>query len=380
MINELKEKYEQLFSNKPDVVVRAPGRINLIGEHTDYNDGFVLPAAINKAIYIAVGKRKDQEVRLYSMDFKTSYSTDLHSLVPIKSWATYITGVVAQMLKAGGNINGFNLVMFGDVPLGAGLSSSAAVECSVAFAINELYNLGFTKMELVQFSQRAEHEFAGVKCGLMDQFASIFGKKNHVVKLDCRSLDYEYFSLNMTDVSIVLMDTGVKHSLASSEYNTRRLQCEEGIAAIQKKYPAVQKLRDATLEMLNEMVDAESAVYKRCLYVITEIERVQKACIDLQQNRIEAFGKKMYATHDGLSELYEVSCPELDFLVNEVRDDSAILGARMMGGGFGGCTINLIKSNDVDAVLNRVGLAYQKAFNKSLLSYTVNIEEGASFA
>ena len=378
MINALKEKFIELFGCSHDLIVRAPGRINLIGEHTDYNDGFVLPAAIDKAIYIAISKRNDEEIHLYSMDFKESYITDINSLKPVKSWATYITGVVAQYLKKDFPIKGFNLVMHGDIPIGAGLSSSAAVECSVAFALNEIFQLSIDKIELVKMAQKAEHEFAGVKCGIMDQFASMMGKQNHVVRLDCRTLEYEYFPLTMKDISIVLMDTGVKHSLASSEYNTRRLQCEEGVAAIQKKYPEVHKLRDATVAMLNETVHADSVIYKRCLYMIQEIERVQTACIDLNNNLLEEFGEKMFETHTGLSELYAVSCEELDFLVNSVKNNSAVIGARMMGGGFGGCTINLIKNDSIESVIKHVAEKYHKAFNRTLVTYTVKIEDGVS--
>ena len=378
MINTLKDKYVELFGCSPELMVSAPGRINLIGEHTDYNDGFVLPAAIDKAIYLVTSKRNDEEIHLYSMDFKESYITDINSLQPIKSWATYITGVIAQFLKTDLPVKGINLVMYGDIPIGAGLSSSAAVECSVAFALNELFLLSIDKMELVKMAQKAEHEFAGVKCGIMDQFASMMGKQNHVVRLDCRTLEYSYFPFTMKDFSVLLMDTGVKHSLASSEYNTRSLQCEEGIAAIQKKYPEVHKLRDATVDMLNETVLADSIVYNRCLYIIQEIERVQAACNDLNNNLLEDFGKKMFETHKGLSELYEVSCEELDFLVNSVKNNSVVLGARMMGGGFGGCTINIIKNDALESVIKQVAEEYQKAYNRKLVTYTVKIEDGVS--
>ncbi len=378
MIIELKEKFVELFGSSPELTVRAPGRINLIGEHTDYNDGFVLPAAIDKAIYIAISKRNDQEIHLYSLDFNESYKTDINSLQPVKYWATYITGVFAQFLKKNLPVKGINLVMHGDIPIGAGLSSSAAVECSVAYALNQLFQLSIDNMELVKMLQQAEHEFAGVKCGIMDQFASMMGKKDHVVRLDCRTLAYEYFPFTMKDFSIVLMDTGVKHSLASSEYNTRRLQCEEGVAVIHKKYPEVKNLRDATIAMLNECVKSDTVIYKRCFYMIQEIERVQAACLDLNNNLLEDFGKKMFETHTGLSELYEVSCEELDFLVNSVKNNPTVLGSRMMGGGFGGCTINLIKNDAIDSVIKHVSEEYQNAYNRKLVTYTVKIEDGVS--
>jgi len=378
MIQLIKQKFVALYGVQPTMVVRAPGRINLIGEHTDYNNGFVLPAAINKAIYIAISKRDDAEIHLYSMDFNASFEANINELLPIKSWPTYILGVADQFKKKGYAIGGFNLVMYGDVPIGAGLSSSAAVECSIAYALNELFLLSIEKIELVKMAQKAEHEFAGVNCGIMDQFASMFGQANQVVRLDCRSLEYEYFPFSMQEVSIVLLDTCVKHSLASSEYNTRRLQCEAGVAAIQTKYPAVNSLRDATIDMLNETVDASTEVYKKCLYVIQEIARVQEACKDLQQHQMDAFGQKMYATHQGLSKLYEVSCAELDFLVNAVKENPAVLGARMMGGGFGGCTINLVKKDAVEDLISKVSVQYEKAFHTSLKSYIVQIEDGVS--
>lgn len=369
--------YRKLFNAEP-VLYRSPGRINLIGEHTDYNDGFVLPAAIDKAIYVAVGKRTDDEIHLYSQDFEQSFTTTISEVKPVKGWATYVLGSVDQLIKAGYAVKGFNLVLGGDVPLGAGLSSSAAVECATIFSVSELFGWSIDRMELVKMAQKAEHEFAGVKCGIMDQFASMFGKKEHVMKLDCRSLEFEYFPLEMKDVKIVLLDTQVKHSLASSEYNVRRSQCEEGVAAIQLKHPEVKNLRDATIDMLNEAVPAGTMVHNRCKYVIEEKERLLKGCEDLQNHQLEAFGQKMFATHEGLSKLYEVSCPELDYLVDAVKSNPAVLGARMMGGGFGGCTINLVKTEAIDALVEEVSVAYEKAMNKKLKAYIVQIENGTS--
>ncbi len=376
-IGIIEDQFKKLYSSEP-LLFRSPGRINLIGEHTDYNEGFVLPAAIDKAIFIAAGKRNDNEIHLYSQDFNESFSTSLSDVKPVKSWATYILGVVNQLQQAGYEVKGFNMVMGGDVPIGAGLSSSAAVECATAYALNELFGFGIEKMQMVKMAQKAEHEFAGVKCGIMDQFASMFGQKEHVMKLDCRSLEFEYFPLEMKDVKIVLLDTQVKHSLASSEYNVRRSQCEEGVAAIQKKHPEVNSLRDATLEMLDEAVPAGTMVHNRCKYVIEEKERLLKGCEDLQNHQLEAFGQKMFATHEGLSKLYEVSCPELDYLVDAVKGNPAVLGARMMGGGFGGCTINLVKKEAIDALIEEVSASYEKAMNKKLKAYIVQIEDGTS--
>jgi galactokinase len=378
MIQEqIKEHFIKLFGAAP-TLFRSPGRINLIGEHTDYNDGFVLPAAIDKAIYIAMTKRLDTQVHLYSIDFKESFTIELADIKPQDGWSTYILGVVNQFQLAGYPLGGFNIVMGGDVPLGAGLSSSAAVECATAFALNEIFEVGLDRMTLVKMAQKAEHEYAGVKCGIMDQFASMFGKESHVIRLDCRSLEYEYFPLAMKDIKIVLLDTQVKHSLASSEYNTRREQCEEGVAAIQQNQPEVKNLRDATLEMLNEAVSSKSVVYDRCKYVIEEKERILEGCEDLRNNDLTSFGQKMYATHEGLSKLYQVSCKELDYLVDAVKHNSAVLGARMMGGGFGGCTINLVKTEAIDQLIATVASSYEAAMGKQLKAYIVQIENGTS--
>ena len=374
---QIKEQFIKLFGAAP-TLFRSPGRINLIGEHTDYNDGFVLPAAIDKAIYIAMTKRLDTQVHLYSIDFKESFTIELADIKPQDGWSTYILGVVNQFQLAGYPLGGFNIVMGGDVPLGAGLSSSAAVECATAFALNEIFEVGLDRMTLVKMAQKAEHEYAGVKCGIMDQFASMFGKESHVIRLDCRSLEYEYFPLAMKDIKIVLLDTQVKHSLASSEYNTRREQCEEGVAAIQQNHPEVKNLRDATLEMLNEAVSSKSVVYDRCKYVIEEKERILGGCEDLRNNDLISFGKKMYATHEGLSKLYQVSCKELDYLVDAVKHNSAVLGARMMGGGFGGCTINLVKTEAIDQLIATVASSYEAAMGKQLKAYIVQIENGTS--
>lgn len=376
---EIKKMYSEHYGTN-DLLVRSPGRINLIGEHTDYNMGFVLPAAIDKAIYMAIGKRNDMQIHLYAGDLGESYETDLHSLAKSgKQWPDYILGVVDELAKAGYRLNGFNAVVMGDVPLGAGLSSSAAVECVTAFALNTLFDLGIDKKSMVQFSQRAENEFVGMKCGIMDQFASMFGKKEHVIRLDCRSLEYAYMPFETTDLSIVLFDTGVKHSLASSEYNTRREECEEGVRIIRQKYPSVQSLRDANLAMVEECLSqGNETVYRRCKFMVEEIQRVQDGCNDLVNHDLPAFGKKMYATHDGLSRMYEVSCPEADGLVDMVRNNKDVLGARMMGGGFGGCTINIVKKGAEKELAKNIASQYQRQFNRELKTYLVAIDDGTS--
>jgi galactokinase len=363
------------------LTVKAPGRINLIGEHTDYNEGFVMPAAIQKAATVYIEKREDSTIHLFAEDLKESYTLNLDTVTKSsKDWANYIIGVIAQFQKLVTIPAGFTLRLKSDVPIGAGLSSSAAIECAVAFAINELFALGLDRMQLTKMAQKAEHEYAGVLCGIMDQFASMFGKKDQVILLDCKTMHYQYYPLKLANYDIVLLDTQIKHALASSEYNTRRAECEQGISLIQQRYPSTKSLREVSMDMLNECVDSSqmTKVYNRCKYVIAEIERTQAAAKDLQEGQLAAFGQKMFATHDGLSLLYEVSCPELDFLVKEVKDNPNVIGARMMGGGFGGCTINLIKKEATASVVQKLVASYHKTFQKNLLSYEVNIDDGAS--
>ena len=369
------------FVNEGSLIVRSPGRINLIGEHTDYNDGFVLPAAIDKAAYLSFTPRNDKQIHLHSIDLKDAYITTADAVVSstVSSWPNYLLGVVAQFIKAGVTVNGFEAALTADIPMGAGLSSSAAVECAMAMALNEVTKAGFDKLTLVKMAQKAEHEFAGVQCGIMDQFASMFGKHNHVIRLDCRSLDYEYVPFNIDGYKIVLLDTNIKHSLASSEYNVRRKQCETGVAMIQQHHSEVKSLRDATIEMLDKYIlPVDITVYQRCKYVVEENERLLKACKDLEAGDINSFGKRMFETHHGLSKLYEVSCPELDFLVTCVQDNPDVSGSRMMGGGFGGCTINIVKNEAVEKLIAETEKIYLNTMNKQLKAYTANIEEGTS--
>ena len=376
---EIVDNYKEEYGKDPALVVRAPGRINLIGEHTDYNEGFVLPAAINKEIVFALGFSQGSDFHFQAIDLKEKHSfnaeeIDIHE---DKSWANYLIGVIAQYQKKGLKVPPLNISYGGNVPLGAGLSSSAAVECGIAFAINELMNSKLTKKELAFMAQKAEHEFAGVQCGIMDQFASMMGKKEHVIQLDCKSLEHHYFPFPMDEYQIVLCDTQVKHSLASSEYNTRRMECEKGVAILAKYFPAIKSLRDANMEMLNQYKhEIVPVVFKRCQYVVEENNRVIKGCKDLSSANLTAFGKEMYASHNGLSELYEVSCKELDFLVEQTIDKAYVLGARMMGGGFGGCTINLVKVSEIQKFEEEMKQSYHNKFNMNLLTYQVTIEDG----
>lgn len=380
-MNELKDIFRKEFpgANEP-LIVRSPGRINLIGEHTDYNNGFVLPAAIDKEALIAMSLRDDDEIHLYAYDLKEKFTIQIKELKPIGdiNWPNYMLGVAAQFVKKGVIIKGFNAILTSDIPMGAGLSSSAAVECATAFALNELLKTGFDKITLVKMAQLAEHEYASVKCGIMDQFASMFGEENKVIRLDCQSLAYEYFPLEMNGLSIVLLDTNIKHSLASSEYNVRRQQCETGVTLIQNKYPQVKSLRDADMNMVNECISPENIIHARCKYIVEEKQRLLDGCAALKIKDTVTFGEQMFATHDGLSKEYGVSCKELDFLVDEVRNNENVLGARMMGGGFGGCTINLVKDSAVDDLINSITPIYKEKMGLDLKTYVVSLKSGTS--
>jgi len=375
--NELVKKFESLYNQKP-VIARAPGRVYLIGEHTDYNEGFVLPAAVDKEIVFAIQKNETSKVQVFSMDMNQSATFDVNELKAQAGWVNYIIGVFAEVKKKGVAVNGLNIVFAGDVPLGAGMSSSAALECALATGLNYIFGGPLSKIDLALAAQAAEHNYAGVKCGLMDQYASIFGMPDHVIKLDCRTNKHEYFNFDFSDFALVLCDTNVKHSLASSEYNTRRGQCEAGVKAIQVHHPNVKSLRDVTLQMLDEVKGSLDAVaYARCSYVVEENIRVEKACEALKKNDFAAFGQFMYQSHEGLQHKYEVSCKELDFLVDCTRDNADVLGSRMMGGGFGGCTINLIKRTAVDKFVSEIAPRYKKETGLDMKAYIVKIGAGA---
>lgn len=371
--------FVEQFGIVPQLIVRSPGRVNIIGEHTDYNEGFVLPAAIDKAAYIGISLRDDNEIQLYAADLNETFSVNINSLKPVGdvSWPNFILGAAAQFMKKGIALKGFNAVLLSDVPIGAGVSSSAAIESATVFALNELLKTNFDKTAIIKMAQMTEHEFAGVRCGIMDMFASVMGKKDHVIKLDCKSLDFEYVPFKLDGIKILLLNTNVKHSLASSEYNTRRNECEQGVAWVRENDSKVNSLRNVSIDMLNKYVlPKNKLVYYRCLFIVEENERLIKACEDLQQGDIAALGKKMFATHEGLSKQYEVSCNELDLLINLVKDDDAVLGGRMMGGGFGGCTINLVKESDIDRILSTIQPAYENKTGLPLTYYVTSIENG----
>ncbi|MDQ2771274.1 MAG: galactokinase [Bacteroidota bacterium] len=371
--------FELRFGYAP-LLVRAPGRVNLIGEHTDYNGGFVLPAAVDKEMSFAVGLNGGAHIRLVAHDLGDE-TVVLASAADISPgpvhWANYLLGVANEFQRRGVAVPGFDCVLAGTVPMGAGMSSSAAVECGLAFALNELLHTGFDRLELARIAQLAEQTYAGVQCGILDQFASLFGRAGQVVRLDCRSLDYQYFPFDTTACRIVLVNSGVKHSLASTEYNTRRQECERGVAVLRQQYEAIVSLRDATLEQLEAVrAGLDATVYRRCAYVIQENARVEAACRHLEAGDLAAFGQQMYASHVGLRDDYEVSCVELDALVEAARAVPGVLGARMMGGGFGGCTINLVVPEQVENFIAQVSDAYEQQFGRRPETYQTTIVDG----
>ncbi|MCK5102975.1 MAG: galactokinase [Cyclobacteriaceae bacterium] len=376
---EIKNKFTSTFNKNP-LVVRSPGRINMIGEHTDYNEGYVMPAAIDKQIVCAISANYNHKCKIIAYDLDDSFEFDITNFKKSdKGWPNYILGVIEQFQKRGMEIRGFDCVFGGDIPLGAGLSSSAAMECAFAFSFNLLYEHNLPKLEIVKLSQAAENEFVGVKCGIMDQFASVHGKVDQIFRLDCKTLEFEYFNFVLDEYRLVLCDTQVKHSLASSEYNTRRNECEEGVAILQKRYKNIHSLRDVTIEVLTKHESEINPVtFKRCKYIVEENARVIDCCDLLQKGDLIGFGENMFQTHEGLSNDYEVSCKELDFLAAKAKESNMVIGARMMGGGFGGCTINIVKIERLDQFINYMTDAYKNELNRELKTYVVKIENGTS--
>ena len=379
MKEKISKKFQELF-NTTGSFYTSPGRINLIGEHTDYNGGFVFPGAIDKGMLAEIKPNGTGKVRAFSIDLDDYAEFGLtEEDAPKASWARYIFGVCREIIKRGGEIQGFDTTFAGDVPLGAGMSSSAALESTYAFALNELFDLNIDKFELAKIGQSTEHNYCGVNCGIMDQFASVFGQKGHLIRLDCRSLEYKYlpFDPESAGYKLVLLDSVVKHELASSAYNKRRQSCERVVVAIKRNHPEVDFLRDATMEMLNEVkADVTAEDYMRAEYVIEEIQRVLDVCDALEKGDYETVGEKMYGTHHGMSKLYEVSCEELDFL-NDIAKECGVTGSRVMGGGFGGCTINLVKADKYDAFVKKAFAEYAKKFGHEPKLYNVVISDGA---
>ncbi len=377
LVESVKKSFELKFGRRP-VMIASPGRINLIGEHTDYNEGFVLPGATDRVVVMAVAERDDRLCRFYSLDFDQYYETTLDNLSrSAMRWPDYLQGVLDQFLKSGYKIKGIDLAFGGNIPIGGGMSSSAAVEGGMAFALNHLYGLKLDLLTLTRLAQKAENEFVGVKCGIMDMFANLHGQPRKVMKIDCRSLEFEYFPFEREDVRVVISDTMVRRELASSEYNVRRKQCEEGVRVLQKYRPEIRSLRDVTIEMLEEYRrDFDPLVWKRCAYVVRENLRVEQACLDLKKNDLAAFGLRMNESHEGLKNEYEVSSPELDCLVESARRVPGVFGSRMMGAGFGGCTISLVESGAVDLFREKVSEDYRKQTGREPAIHVVRVEAG----
>ncbi|MEG2755633.1 MAG: galactokinase, partial [Mucinivorans sp.] len=360
----MEEKIKKAFADHFGAAGRvyaSPGRINIIGEHTDYNGGFVLPGAVDKGMVAEIKFNDGPKCRIYSVDLDEYSEFGIQEQdAPSEHWAKYIFGVVREMIKRGATLNCFDSAFAGDVPLGAGMSSSAALESTYAFALNDMLSLGFEKMELAKIGQATEHNYVGVNCGIMDQFASIHGRKGQLMRLDCKSGEFTYvpFDPESHGYKVCLVDSCVKHELVDSPYNRRRESCERAVKAIQKRHPEVEFMRDADLEWLEEVIGQISQEdYIRALYARQEVDRLLDACAAMEKGDYETAGRKMYGTHIGMSVLYEVSCPELDF-VNEVAKECGVTGSRVMGGGFGGCTINIVKKELYDNFVQKVSQAY----------------------
>lgn len=380
LIKKTKAFFTETFGNAPEKIVLSPGRINIIGEHIDYNDGFVLPAAIDKIICFAFAKNNTKQSKIYAIDLNEEFEVDLTQPIALSTvvWTNYILGVIKQLQDKGFSFDGFNCVFSSDIPVGSGLSSSAALECGTIFGIKELFNLSIPKVNIALMGQKAEH-WVGINCGIMDQFSSVMGQENKVIKIDCRTLDYEYHDANFNDYSLILFDSNVKHSLMTSAYNERRMQCEEGIAILKNNFPEISSFRDCTENQVLSLKDKMSEnVFKRSLFVVKEIKRVSLACEALDNGDIQTLGKLMFETHQGLSVDYEVSCAELDMIVDTLKQEKAVIGSRMMGGGFGGCTINLIKKGEEEGIKSKLSKLYLEAFGIELKIYDVKIANGTS--
>lgn len=374
MKERIAEKFRTLFSEEGEFFASA-GRINLIGEHTDYNGGFVFPGAIDKGMIAEIRLNGTGTVRAFALDLDEYCEFGLNEEdAPVQSWARYIFGVCREIIKRGGEISGFDTVFAGDVPLGAGMSSSAALESTFAFALDNLFNLGIDKFELARIGQSTEHNYCGVNCGIMDQFASVFGKKGHLMRLDCRSMEFEYFPFDpgQHGYRLVLLNSLVKHELVGSPYNDRRASCERVAAVLGQEF-----LRGATMEQLEAVRDKVSDEdYMRARYVIGEEKRVLDVCAALEKGDYETVGARMYATHWGMSKDYEVSCEELDFLAT-VAKECGVKGSRIMGGGFGGCTINLVKEELYDGFIAKAKSAFAEKYGHEPVVIDVVISDGA---
>ena len=373
LVNTVKETFISKFNTDP-LLVFSPGRINIIGEHTDYNDGFVFPAAVDKGIYVAIQKSTSQDCTVIALDLKEYINFSLQTLKPLEvgRWENYILGVVAEIKKAGKSIGNFNAVFKGDIPAGAGMSSSAALENSIVFSLNTLFELKLSKKDMILISQKAEHNYAKVKCGIMDQYASMFGMENNALHLDCRNVTSKPYKINFKAYQLVLINTNVKHNLSDSAYNERRATCERISKLLNAK--ALRDVKEKDLERIKAQIPEED--YNKALYVIQENTRTINAAKAIAQNDLETLGRLIFESHKGLSTMYKVSCDELDFLVQEAKNSTVVLGARMMGGGFGGCTINLIEKEASKTFTETLAKAYRKTFNRDCSIYHVKLANG----
>ena len=363
------------------VVTQSAGRINIIGEHIDYNDGFVLPAAVDKKTIFKLKKNTTKhEATIIAGNIGEAFTFNLTDFHPLKNgWQNYVMGVVHELQQIGAKLSGFDGEFSGDVPIGGGMSSSAALECSLAYGLNELFQLGFDKWQLIKACQNAEHNFVGIKCGIMDQFASMMGQKNQAMLLDCRSLDFQYIPINLGDYQFVLLNTNISHSLASSEYNNRRAECEQSVSIANQTFPNIESLRDLSFDQYLKIADKmPGKIANRCRHVILENERVLQAAKALNQANFKRLGQLMYNSHFSLQNDYEVSCPQLDYLVRGTLDKDYILGSRMMGGGFGGCTLSLVEKKWATIYIDLASRNYYNHFGIDLTPYTVAIENGTT--
>jgi galactokinase len=381
LIGRLEAIHREKFGPNSDrIIVRSPARVNLIGEHTDYNEGFVLPASVDKCIVFIVSPRVDGKLQFFAADLNNFHTTRVGSFVRTeKRWPNYVLGILDELQKLDHRVTGCDVVYGGNIPIGAGMSSSAAIECGFASALNILFGFGLSQMDLAKLGQRAENNFVGVQCGIMDQFVNIFGKDKKVLRIDCRSLEFEYIPFESNDINIVLCETESKRSLASSEYNVRRQQCEAGVKILQRQNQAIRSLRDVTPEFLAQRrQQMEPIIFQRCEYVVQENLRVLQASDDLRRNDFRAFGQKMHLSHAGLRDGYQVSSPDLDFLADVASGLDGVLGARMMGAGFGGCTINLVEKAKTETFVETIRERSRHRSGKAINVHVTQIQSGTT--
>lgn len=372
--------FQKKFNTPAEKIILSPGRINIIGEHIDYNDGYVLPAAIDKIICFAFKKNNSTVSKIYAIDIDENCELDVTAEAALSEsvWTNYLRGVLHQLHLKGYAIGGFDCVFSSNIPSGSGLSSSAALECGFLFGINEMFNLGIKPIDIALMGQKAEH-WVGINCGIMDQFSSVMGLEDKVIKIDCRTLEYTYHEANFVDYSLILFDSNVKHSLFTSEYNTRRIECGEGLDIIKANYPEINSFRDCNESHVTSLQSKmTNNVFRRSLYVVKEIKRVIQACEALDKGDIITLGKLMFETHDGLSKDYEVSCDELDYIVELAKAENGVVGSRLMGGGFGGCAITLVKKGSEESIKEKFTKLYKDQFDIDLKIYDVKVSNGTS--